>query len=160
MAPMRLAWFCVLAVLACLVQHGVLATWWWAPDLPLALAAWAMVDGDEDGVPLRAGLIGLIRDLIDPGSLYFHVAMLSIAAIAFLFLRPYLFRGRAVAWGLWAAALTTFVLSFDLIISGPGDLRPATLPLIVVGTALMAMILGWLLAGLPGWLRPVARAGA
>jgi hypothetical protein len=157
---MRLAWFCVLALLACLVQHGVLATWWWAPDLPLALAAWAMVDGDEDGVPLRAGLVGLIRDVVDPGSLCFHVLVLSAAACAFLFLRPLLFRGRALAWGLWAALLTTVVLGLDLLISGPGDLRPATAPLVVVGTALTTMLLGWLLAGLPGWLRPVARAGA
>ena len=157
---MRLAWFAVLAVLLCLLQHGPLATWWWAPDLPLALAAWAMVDGDADGVPLRAALVGLIRDLVDPGSTCFHVLVLGGTGLGFLLLRPYLFRSRWQAWGLWAAVLTGLVSAIDLVVAGPGDLRPAGIPILACGTALAAVAFGWLLGGLPGWLRPMARAGA
>lgn len=157
---MRLTWFAILALLACLMQHGPLATWWWAPDLSLALAAWAMVDGDEDGVPLRAALVGLLRDLVDPGSTCFYVLVLGGAGLAFLLLRPLLFRSRWMAWWLWAAALTTVVSLIDLAVSGPGDLRLSGIPVLASGTGVLAIAIGWLLGGLPGWLRPIARAGA
>jgi hypothetical protein len=160
MPTMRLVWFSILALIACLLQHGPLATWWWAPDLTLALAAWAMVDGDEEGVPLRAGLVGLLRDLVDPGSTCFYLVVLTGAGLAFLVLRSLLFRSRWLAWWLWAAVLTTVVGVADLAVGGPGDLSLAGLPLLAAGTAFVAVGCGWLLGGLPGWLRPIARAGA
>ena len=81
---MRLAVYIVLAFAAALVDHAVLSAWWWTPDLSLALAAWAMVDGTEDGVVWRAMLAGLARDLVDPAGAGFNLLTFTALGIAFL----------------------------------------------------------------------------
>lgn len=156
----RLTVFLLLAVLAAVVQHSLLAIWWWAPDLPLALAAWAMVDGDEDGVVLRALLLGLVRDLVDPGSEWFHTAAYAGLAFAFLPVRGYLFRTRGLAWALWAAVCSLLLALIDWISAGFSASDPVAVAGMTVGTALAAMPIGWLFGGLPRLLRPVGVGGA
>lgn len=157
---MRLALFLLLAVLAAVVQHSLLAAWWWTPDLPLALAAWAMVDGDEDGVVIRALLLGMVRDLVDPGSEWFHAAAYAGLAIAFLPVRGYLFRTRGLAWALWAAICSLLLAGIDALSTLFSAFDPLAVVCGALGTALAAMPIGWLFGGLPRPLRPVGVGGA
>lgn len=157
---MRLGLFLLIAVALCLLQHSLLAAWWWAPDLPLALAAWAMVDGDEDGVLLRALLLGLVRDLIDPGSEWFHAVAYTLLALAFLPVRGWLFRTRGLAWALWACVASLVLALADAATASLSCLDPAVLALMVPGTGLAAIAVGWLFGGLPRALRPVGSGGA
>lgn len=156
----RLAFYIVLVLLAAIIDHACLSVWWFAPDLSLALAAWAMVDGTEEGVVGRAFLAGLARDLADPVGLGFHTAVLTLLGVAFLPVRRFLFRTRAAAWMVWAATCFVVVRLIDGALTGFGDL---TLQRIVVGaltTAVTAVICGWLFGGLPKALRPVGAGGA
>lgn len=161
---MRLAWFALIALLLSLLQHGPLAGWTVAPDLPLALAAWAMVDGDDDGVLLRAWLVGVIHDLVDPGTGYgrghdlFHAIAYACLGLAFIPARSWLFRSRALGWGGWAFACALAVSLVDHRLGGvPIAYGPVIASAALTGGA--AMAIGWLLGGLPESVRPL-RTGA
>ena len=65
---MRLLLWIALAVIAAVLQHARLAAWPVAPDLPLALVAWAVVVGEAQAWMWRVWLVGALRDPIDPGS--------------------------------------------------------------------------------------------
>jgi hypothetical protein len=153
----RFAVFLVSAFLLALLQHGLLAAWWWMPDLLLALAAWAMVDGPEEGVLPRVVAAGCIADAADPGSRCFHLVAWVLLAAALLPLRDFLFRSRALAWALWALVAAALLGLLDCLVSGPGDALPWRLWLAAGSTALACWGLGWLLGGLPDPWRPIAR---
>jgi hypothetical protein len=149
-----------IALALCVLYHARLAGSAVAPDLPLALAAWAMVDGDDEGVVFRAWAIGVVRDLIDPGSVWFHAACGLALGMAMVPVRRMLFRTRWAAWGGMGVAASAFVQVCDVVVSGAGG-RPWWQPLAVaLLTGLAAVALGWLMAALPKDLRLVREAGA
>jgi hypothetical protein len=148
-ALVRLTWYIVLVLLAALVDHAWLSAYWWAPDLSLALAAWAMVDGDEDGVVWRALLAGCARDLIDPAGGGFHVLTLTAVGILFLPLRRFLFHTRGAAWAVWACVVYLLVRCADVACTGLGEALPRQLAIGALSTATAAIACGWLLGGLP-----------
>jgi len=156
----RLAFYCILVLLAAIIDHACLSTWWFAPELSLALAAWAMVDGTEDGVVGRACLAGIARDLADPVGFGFHTVVLTGLGIAFLPLRRYLFRTRAAAWMVWAAVCLVVVRCVDGLLTGFGDITINHLLIVTLTTALTAVVCGWLFGGLPRRFRPVGVGGA
>ena len=158
--PVRLAFYCILVLLTAIIDHACLSAWWFAPDLSLALAAWAMVDGTEDGVVVRAGLAGIARDLADPVGFGFHTLVLTLLGVAFLPLRRFLFRTRAAAWMVWAATCFVLVRLIDGALTGFGDLTVQRLVIGALSTAVTAVACGWLFGGLPKALRPVGAGGA
>ena len=151
----------VLALLLALLQHGLLATQPSAPDLPLALLAWVVVAGDERRLLLRAWSIGLIRDVIDPGSVVFHTAGYFALALVFLPLRQMVFHGRAVAWIGWAVGASLLLTAIDRLLGGIALGAPWTQALMVaLATGLATLAIGWLFGGLPKVIRPLPVAGA
>lgn len=151
----------IIAVLVALVQHGLLATVPLAPDLPLALAAWAVVAGGESGLLVRAWLVGMARDLIDPGSLCFHTFAYFLLALAFLPVRRLVHHDRAAGWMAYAALSYMALTVFDRWLAGMSVWWPLASLLAVAGaTALASVALGWTLSGLPKALRPTANLSA
>jgi hypothetical protein len=159
----RLVYFAVIAILLACAQHGRLAWWGLAPDLPLALAAWSMVDGDDEGVVVRPWLVGLCRDLVAPGlgaggGCYYTIAY-GCLGLCFLPLRSWLFRSRAIAWGGWAFICSALLTLVDSRLGGI-SVSGGFLLAIACLTAAAAMVIGWLFGGLPLWLRPLRTGGA
>lgn len=152
-------YFAIVLLLAAL-DHACLSRWWWAPDVSLAFAAWAMVDGDEDGVVWRALLAGLARELCDPVGGGFHLLMLTVLGVAFLPVRRFLFRSRGAAWAIAAAALYLAMTLADALLTGFGDAGPRHVLAATMATALAAVACGWLFGGLPRVLRPIVPGGA
>jgi hypothetical protein len=152
-------YFAIVLLLAAL-DHACLSRWWWAPDLSLAFAAWAMVDGDEDGVVWRALLAGLARELCDPAGGGFQLLTLTLLGVAFLPIRRFLFRSRGAAWAIAAAALFLAMTLVDSVLTGPGDADSRRLVTATATTALGAVGCGWLFGGLPRVLRPIVPGGA
>ncbi len=145
-----------IALLIALVQHGLLATVPLAPDLPLALVAWAVVAGGESGLLLRAWLVGLARDLVDPGSLCFHTVAYFLLALAFLPVRPLIHHGRSPGWMGYAAVSCVLITLADRWLAGIRVWWPVAPILAVAGlTALATVACGWLMQGLPRPLRPI-----
>lgn len=151
----------VLAILAAVLQHTVLATVPWAPDVPLALLAWATVAGDERLMLVRAWTIGLVRDCVDPGSTCFHTVAYFLLALAFLPARSLVFHGRAAAWIASAFTASLLLAAIDRLLGGVPLLhgwgRPALVALL---TALATLPIGWLFGGLPRAIRPVGGTAA
>ena len=151
----------LLALLLSMVQHGLLATVPGGPDLPLALLAWAVVAGDERRLLLRAWSIGLVRDVIDPGSVVFHTVSYFALALIFLPLRQMVFHGRVAAWMGWAIAASLLLTAVDRMLGGIPPSAAWTPALVVaLGTGLATLAIGWLFSGLPKVLRPLPDAGA
>ena len=111
---MRSAVLLLIALALCLVQYSWLARWPVTPDLPLALAAWAMVDGTEEGVLWRAWLVGVVADFVDPGSEYFHAIAFLLLALAYLPVRSLVFRTRSTGWAPTAFWRTPTTAPFTL----------------------------------------------
>lgn len=150
----------LIAVFLALLQYSWLSRWPMVPDLPLALAAWAMVDGTEDGVLIRAWLIGLGVDAIDPGSDCFHAIGFLLLALAYLPLRSLVFRTRFTGWAVWAAICSLVLALVDGWLSGYGDATGRSLVISAGLTALATMGVGWVFSGIPGAYQPVGRGGA
>ncbi len=157
---MQLAFYVILVLLAAVVDRAYLATWWWTPDLTLALAAWAMVDGTEDGVVWRAWIAGLACDLVDPVGGGFHVLAYTLLGIGFLPLRRFLFRTRIAAWVVWGAMSFLLLRTADGLLGGFADLAPQRVVIGATTTALAAAACGWLFGGLSARWRPVGTGGA
>ena len=157
---MRLAFYTVLVLLAALLDRSLLTTWWWMPDLALALAAWAMVDGTEDGVVWRAWIAGLACDLADPLGNGFHLLAYTGLGIALLPLRRFLFRTRYAAWMVWAAFAFLVLRLGDGMLGGFGGFTAQRLVLGAATTALAAAACGWLFGGVAQRWRPVGAGGA
>ncbi len=157
---MRYLVLALIALALSLVQYSWLSRSPYSPDLPLALAAWAMVDGTEDGVLWRAWVVGLVSDLVDPGSECFHAIAFLLLALCYLPVRSLVFRTRVAGWAGWAMICSLLVTIADGWVGGFGDSTWKTMSLDALETALAAMAIGWLFGGLPGALHPVGKGGA
>lgn len=157
---MRHVLFLMLVLGACLVQVSVLAAWPLMPELPLALVAWAMIDGTEDGVLGRAWVTGLVYDLCDPASEWFHVVAFTGIALALLPIRNLLFRKRWAAWAGWAAACTLLVALMDGWAGGWGDTDLMVFNAQTLLNAAAAAVLGWVVAVIPHPWHPLGKGGA
>lgn len=164
MAPsvrtVRYAVLVLIALMLGLLQYGPLARLPLAPDLLLAFAAWAMVDGTEDGVLMRAWLIGMVADALDPGSLTFHTLGFLALALAYLPVRDLIFRTRFTGWAGWAAICALTLALADGWVGGFGDATGGRILGNTVLTAIAAMGIGWLFGSLPTAVQPVGRGGA
>ena len=149
-----------IALMLGLLQYGPLAQLPFPPDLLLAFAAWAMVDGTEDGVLMRAWLIGMVADGLDPGSVTFHSIGFLTLALVYLPVRDLIFRTRVTGWAGWAATCALALALADGWISGFGDATAWRILGQVALTAVVAMGIGWLFGGLPMAVQPVGRGGA
>jgi hypothetical protein len=143
-----------------ILQYGCFSRWPTGPDLLLALAAWVMVDGTEEGMVMRAWLIGLMADMLDPGSISFHALTFLFLGIAYLPLRSVIFRTRITSWGAWALVGSLACNLIDGWVAGFGDATGWTMLVSGLWTALAAMGMGWLFRGLPNALQPVGKGGA
>lgn len=144
---MRLLLWSVLALSACVLTHARLAGWPVAPDLPLALAAWAVVIGEPRAWMWRVWLIGPLRDLIDPGSVWFHAGAHLMLVLAVLPLRRWL---PGLPW--LALLVTGFGLSaaaqgLDILVSGRGSWTLWSGLADAVLTGLSALLCGRLVPG-------------
>jgi hypothetical protein len=149
-----------IAVFLSLAQYSWLARWQLTPDLPLALAAWAMVDGTKVGVLWRAWLIGSIADVFDPGCSCFHAFAFLALALCYLPMRDLVFRTRLTGWASWAAICSVTVTLVDSSLTDFGDSTWITVLASAAWTAVAAMSIGWLFSGLPDSLQPVGKGGA
>lgn len=144
---MRVLLWLLLAVAAAVLQHARLAGWPSAPDLPLALAAWALVVGDPRAAWWRVWLIGPCRDLVDPGSQWFHAGAHALLALAVGPAARWLPGQRWLALLVAGIGLSLVVQGCDLLVSGTGGwiwwlgLIDAAL------TGLTALLLGQLVPG-------------
>lgn len=157
---MRYAVYLVLAGMLCLLQYSWLSRWPVVPDLPLALAAWGMVDGTRNGVLIRAWMVGMMADLFDPGSVCFHAVAYLLLALAYLPIRDLVFRTRMAGWAGWAAICSLLLALIDGAMTGFGDGTWLTVTLTALLTAGAATALGWLFGWLPSGIRPVGKEGA
>lgn len=139
---MRTLLFLAAAAAACLVQHSRLATWVVAPDLPLALAAWAVVVGDRRRWLLRFWLVGAIRDLIDPGSVWFHAGLHLALGLALLPALRWLPGPRALALALVGTILPVLAVAADALVSAAGLWSPWQLAGSALATAAAAVLSG------------------
>lgn len=158
--PVQWTLYTFLAVMAAVVDRAYLATWWWTPDLTVALAAWAMVDGTEDGVVWRAWLAGLACDVVDPVGGGFYMLSFTVLGMVFVHLRHFLFRTRAAAWMVSAAVIFMAVRLVDGCFGGFADVTTQKMVIGAGTTAVAAAACGWLFGGLPARWRPVGVGGA
>lgn len=142
----------VLALLLALLDVTVASHGRWLIDLPLALAGWVTVAGRVSLLLPRLFLVGLCRDLVDPGSDGFHAAFLICSGVAFLPLRQALFQHQASVWFAWTAVL---VLAERLVVPVAGGPAAHLAWSAAVATGAAAAIGGWLVDGLPGGLHPL-----
>ncbi len=159
-SAMRHALFLLMVLCACLAQVSVLASYPLMPELPLALVAWAMIDGTEEGVLGRSWVTGLVYDLLDPGAFWFHAVAFTGIALALLPMRNLLFRRRWAAWAGWAAVCTLVMAAIDGAAGGWGDTDAWVLAAQILLNATAAAGLGWLMAVIPHPWHPLGRGGA
>jgi hypothetical protein len=156
----RTVLFLILASAAALVQTSVFAAFPIMPELPLALAAWAMIDGTEDGMLVRVWVTGLLYDLVDPGSVCFHAVAYLILAMALLPIRHLWFRRRVTGWAVWAAICSLLVTAIDGWLGGWGDTTWAVASAQALLTGAGAATLGWMVAVIPHPWHPLGQGGA
>jgi hypothetical protein len=122
----------------------------------LALAAWTIVGGGGRWMLVRAWLVGAARDIVDPGSLCFHAIAYTVIALLFLPVRGSIYRGRGVGWAAVAATGSLILRFADRWWIGLEPWGQFMVGITVAAnTALAALMIGWLLNGLPHWIRPV-----
>jgi hypothetical protein len=150
----------IIAIALAVLQFTWLSPQVFMPHLLLALAAWAMVDGKEHGVLWRAWLIGLIADIFDPASLYFHSVLFVVLALIYIPVRSLVFRSRMTGWAAWAFIASMIMQLTDGWLTSFGDATGGTMLFSAGLTAITAMFFGWLFRGLPETLQPVEPGGA
>ncbi|MFM2092437.1 MAG: hypothetical protein RLZZ127_2926 [Planctomycetota bacterium] len=128
----------------------------WAPLLPWAVVAWMVAGGDDDALPWRALVAGLVVDAVDPAAGGFHAIAMVLAAGAARLLRPWLFPGATTVAGSALAGGLVIELA-DQVLGGSGARSTAAAVAAAVLAAPAAVLLGWLLDALPGWAHPLAR---
>lgn len=144
----------LIAVFTALLQHGLVATWPLSPDLPLALMAWAVVSGPANELLVRAWLIGMARDVIDPASLCFHTVGYTLLAGLFLPLRSQIYHGRAAGWMGYAAVASVLLALVDRWLAGVTVWWPLGVLMGNAGlTAFATLPIAWLMLGIPKPLR-------
>ncbi|MEK7416047.1 MAG: hypothetical protein AAB263_22310 [Planctomycetota bacterium] len=141
---MRLLLWIVLVLTASVLFHARLAGWVVAPDVPLALVAWAMVCGDARVWMLRVWIIGPLRDLIDPGSQWFHAGTHLLFVAALIPLRRWIPGTAWIALVVVGVGMSLAMQAVDLVVSGRGGWEPLTGCSDAALTGLMAIAFGWL----------------
>ncbi len=144
---MRLLLWIALVVCAAVLQHSRLAGWPVAPDLPIALAAWAVVVGDPQSWMWRVWLAGALRDPLDPGSQWFHAGAHLVLVLALLPLRRWIPSMQPAALLVTAGGMSALVQALDNLIGGRGGWHWWSGVLQVVLTAVMALLFGLLVPG-------------
>jgi len=142
------------AVLAA-VQHTWLAGRPGAPDLVCAFLAVVLLAGVPERALLRAWLAGTMRDLADPGSSVFHAVTWLLVTVAYIPCERYLPTGI----GGRATLAPTYLLAavvVDRVVAEGGGMDAWALVLSLVWTAVAAVVIGWLVDGLPEAVKPVA----
>jgi hypothetical protein len=99
----------------------------------------------------------MIRDLVDPGSVYFHTILYLLLALAFVPARAFVFRSRAAGWFGWAMICSLIVSLIDRRISGAGDYSFGAIVLTAFMTGVVTVPMAMILRLLPGSLRPVGK---
>ena len=117
---MRLLLWIAVVLCAVVAQHALLASLRAAPDLPLALAAWAVVVGDPQLWMWRVWLCGAVRDPVDPGSQWFHAGAHLVLVIALLPLRRWLPGVRWLALLAVGGGMSLAVQGLDIVVGGRG----------------------------------------
>lgn len=143
----RLLLWLILALTACVLMHARLAGWVVAPDLPLALAAWAVVVGDARAWMWRVWLIGPVRDAIDPGSQWFHTGAHLVLVLALLPIRRWLPGVPWLALLVTGAGLSLAVQGLDILVGGRGGWTPWIGGADALLTGLVAVLCGRLVPG-------------
>jgi hypothetical protein len=116
-----------LLVLAALIAAHVQTTWlgdaWPAPHLGLALAAAVALTARPASAVLRAGLVGLVVDLLDPASTVFHLVACAGLAIATWPLRGVLIRQHPITGVAVGAAWYAVAAGADAVLGvvAPGS---------------------------------------
>lgn len=144
---MRLLLWIVLAVVAAVLQHARLAAWPVAPDLPLALVAWAVVVGDPQAWMWRVWLAGALRDPIDPGSQWFHAGAHLVLVLALMPLRRWLPGLPWLALLVGGAGASAVVQGLDILVGGVGGWEWWTGALNALLTGAAAVAFGQLVPG-------------
>lgn len=133
------------AWLAAVLQHTVLAAWPGAPDLPLALAAWALAAGEERRWPWRVWLAGALRDGVDPAAQGFHAIAHALLVPLLALARPWLPAPRPLRAACAALLIGAVVLVLDALVGRAGGAGWHV-------AAALAFTAG--LAALAAWLTP------
>ena len=141
---MRLLSWLLLALCLGLVQASRLTAWPVAPDLPLALAAWAVTCGDARAWMLRVWLVGALRDLTDPGSTWFYAASHLVLIAACVPLQRWLPAQPWLALASVGAGMSLVVQAIDIVIGGLGGWTWWSGGVDAGLTALAAVAFGWL----------------
>jgi hypothetical protein len=150
----------VIAIAFAVLQYAWLTSSVIMPHILLALAAWAMVDGKEQGVIWRAWILGFISDVFDPASYFFHSVMFVALALAYIPVRSLIFRSRMTGWAAWAFIASLVLQLTDGWLTSFGDATGWTMFFSACWTAILAVFFGWLLRGLPASWQPVEPGGA
>lgn len=146
---MRLLGWILLVLCAALAQHASLAAWPVAPDLPLALAAWAATRGSERVWMLRVWLAGVADDLLDPGSAWFHAGAHLVLILACMPLRRWFPAQPWLALASVGTGMSLLVEAMDIAVGGSGGwswTRGAADALLTGGAA---VAVGWLMPAPP-----------
>jgi len=132
---------------AVVLQHARLAGWPVAPDLPLALAAWAVVVGNSQAWMWRVWLAGALRDPVDPGSQWFHAGAHLVLVLVLLPVRRWIPGVHWVALLVTGAGMSGAVQALDILVSGRGGWHWWSGAAQAVLTGLVALLLGRLVPG-------------
>jgi hypothetical protein len=116
----RLLLWIAIVLCAAVLMHARLAAYPVAPDLPLALAAWAVVVGDPQAWMWRVWLAGALRDPVDPGSQWFHAGAHLALIILLVPLRRWLPGVRWLALLLSGAGMSLAIQGLDILVGGRG----------------------------------------
>lgn len=151
---MRIIPLAMLTILLAALQHSWLAAPG-APDLTLALLAVVWLMGVAQRALVRGWIVGTLTDCADPGSLLFHALAYAALALPYPWYERFLGRGAA-GRALLAAVLALALAGIDALVAR--GLGPGLLAVLATAcwTAVAAVVLGWLIDGIPEGLRPVA----
>ena len=125
----------ILALLAALWQCGPLALWPVAPDLGAAVAAYLVTRVDNHRLLLRLWVVGLMRDVIDPGATIVYGLLYIVAALGLTAARDHLPSWVVARVSVVAAALALILRLADIWWSGMGGESPVGLLLRALFTA-------------------------
>jgi hypothetical protein len=152
---MRILPLTLLSILLAGLQQSWLA---WSPDAPdllLALLAVVWLAGVPQRAVWRAWIVGLLADLADPGSQVFHAISLPLLAIGYTWIERFLQRGPGGRFVVAAMLRLVLGMGDNLVAEGVGIGSGAILAS-AFWTGCIAVLLGWLIEGIPEGLRPVA----
>lgn len=142
---MRLLGWLLLALCLALIQTSRLSAWPVAPDLLVALSAWAVTCGDARAWMLRVWLVGAVRDLTDPGSVWFYAASHLVLIVACMPLQRWLPAQPWLALASVGAGMSLMLQAIDIVVGGLGAWTWWHGGVDAALTAAAAVALGWLM---------------